>query len=254
MDNELWIKESFDKYNMPEWNCPICQKGLLKIVKDKFQFEETVESVNFHKLSYWEYEFTSYVFNGLLFCSNCSDHISFLGKGSVNLLTNQDNDGNCCDYEWVDVFYPVAFYPPLHLFKISNECPEIIKEEIISSFSLYWNDLPSCANKIRSALELIMNEQKVKKERVGNGKVYTISLHNRIEEFKIANPVVAEYLLAIKWIGNVGSHLGDLKRQDLIDAYQLLEYSLNKLYDDNERKLNNLSSEIIRNKGTRKII
>jgi len=68
----------------------------------------------------------------------------------------------------------------------------------------------------------------------------------------LIKPDIADFLLAIKWIGNTGSHTGKLERIDVLEAYELLELSLNKLYDDTEIKLSKISKEIIKRKGTRK--
>jgi hypothetical protein len=55
--------------------------------------------------------------------------------------------------------------------------------------------------------------------------------------------------MAIKWIGNKGSHLGGIEKNDLLDAYELLEYSLNKLYNDPSKRLDKIAKRIIKRKG-----
>ncbi len=98
-----------------------------------------------------------------------------------------------------------------------------------------------------------MNEQGVNKTfltRRRKRKKYT--LHDRIEEFKKKNKEVADYLLAIKWIGNTGSHPGELEKEDILEAYQLLEHSLLSLYDNKEERLRKISKEINSRKGVRK--
>ena len=39
---------------------------------------------------------------------------------------------------------------------------------------------------------------------------------------------------------------------DILEAYELLEHSINKLFDDTEYKLKKMTKEIIKRKGTRK--
>lgn len=183
---------------------------------------------------------------------NCNDFLSFLGRGGVDHDHYYDNHHNEYIEEYNDVFYPLHFYPPLNLFKISKGCPEDIKNEIIDSFGLFWNDLPSCANKIRTSLEMLMNQQKVKRTFIQGGKRKNLSLHKRIEDFKVTKPGIAEFLLAIKWIGNAGSHTGTLEKIDVLEAYELLEHSLNKLFDDTEDNLKKITKEINKRKGKRK--
>ena len=62
---------------------------------------------------------------------------------------------------------------------------------------------------------------------------------------------VAEHLLAIKWIGNSGSHVGELSQKDLLDGFELVEYALEKLYSKNEERLNQMTKEINKRKGPR---
>jgi hypothetical protein len=79
----------------------------------------------------------------------------------------------------------------------------------------------------------------------------TTTLHKKIEAFRQIKPEVGDHLLAIKWIGNSGSHAAILTKKDLLDAYELMEFSLQQLYRDRERRLNRLSQEINLQKGPR---
>lgn len=246
MDLKLWLKESCSKNTTPGWSCPTCEKGFLNIHKDQFHFKETQLSKSWHSHDDWEPEYTQYRFHGTLVCNNCDDFVAFLGIGRV---TQDYYDGGM---NYKEVFFPKTFYPALKIFKIHETCPEDIRNEIEDSFGLFWNDLKSCANKIRISLELLMNFQKVKKTKTVGGKRKSLSLHERIEEFRSSNPIIADYLLAIKWIGNVGSHVGELEKIDILETYELLEHSLNELFEGKEKKLKKISKEINKRKGKRK--
>jgi len=252
MDTKIWHKTTFSKESLPLWNCPHCHNGILKLADGKSHFEETESSKDGHKEDYWEPEFIRYVFSGFLECSTCHELVAFVGDGQIEHDGFYDHENDIYMEDYGDVFTPIYFSPALQIFKIPNNCPNDINKEINSSFSLFWNDLPSCANKIRTSLEMIMDQQKVKKSYVSGGKRRALSLHKRIENFKLIKPDIADFLLAIKWIGNTGSHTGKLERIDVLEAYELLELSLNKLYDDTEIKLSKISKEIIKRKGTRK--
>ncbi|MDO9209663.1 MAG: DUF4145 domain-containing protein, partial [Deltaproteobacteria bacterium] len=89
------------------------------------------------------------------------------------------------------------------------------------SFALAWQDFSSAGNKVRVAIEDLIEELSPGL----NGK-----LHNKLEAFKKVNPEVADMLMAVKWIGNAGSHTSDLKECDLAVAYQVMEEVLRKLY------------------------
>lgn len=91
---------------------------------------------------------------------------------------------------------------------------------------------------------MLMNQQNVKKTIILKHKRKVLSLHRRIEEYKRINTEIADYLLAIKWIGNEGSHTRKLGKIDILETYELLEFSLDKLFDNKENKMKKLSKEI----------
>lgn len=96
-----------------------------------------------------------------------------------------------------------------------------------------------------------MNELKVKKFEIKKNKRNPINLHKRIESY--SNLYVKEHLLAIKWIGNLGSNKDNsLETVDIIDTYRLLEFALNKLYNNDEKNINKIAKQINKNKGKRK--
>jgi hypothetical protein len=79
-----------------------------------------------------------------------------------------------------------------------------------------------------------------------------LSLHKRIEIYEKTNPEVSSFLLAIKWIGNAGSHFSDVKNDDVLDAYELLEFSLDQLFTDKKDNLIKMRDEINQTKKPRK--
>ncbi|MEO6884584.1 MAG: DUF4145 domain-containing protein [Bacteroidia bacterium] len=247
MKKEIWLKTNFADKKTPDWICPYCNSGILKL--DTFKKSETALSRSYHSDDGWEPEFSRYTFSGSLICQNCNEFVSFLGDGSEEFSSDYDNRD---DYHEINysLYSPVYFHPTLQLFELNSNCPIAIERVINESFALYWNDLTSCVNKIRVSLELLMDEFKVKKILVNKRKKQQrLSLHHRIEEFKNVKPEIAEYLLAIKWIGNAGSHIGTLEKIDILETYELLELSLNKLYDDTEKKLKKIAKEINKRKG-----
>ena len=128
-----------------------------------------------------------------------------------------DEEGN--EYSIVT---PLSYYPAPHLIHIPASCPEEIKAILIQSFGLYWVDPGSCANKIRIAIEVLMSHYQIEGEK----------LHNRIVRFSAVNAKVSNYLLAIKWIGNAGSHYSKVTKPAILDAYELLEYAIEILFND----------------------
>ncbi|MGG9972763.1 DUF4145 domain-containing protein [Ferruginibacter sp. SUN002] len=248
MELNIWTKRHFTADSKIEWPCPNCNNKTLEIVKTKFHEEETAASKKYRKENEdWEPEWIDLVFSGQL---TCNDIIFFTGTGSPEHSGYYDYKADSYNEGWTNTFTPSFFQPSIPIFKIPDNCSKELTAEIRHSFKLFWCDLPSCANRIRVALEILMNEQGVKKYEIKNGKRIPINLHKRIEQYN--HPEIKDLLLAIKWIGNSGSHNGTLETIDIVEAFRLLEFSLNKLYNDETKELKKITKEIIKRKGARK--
>jgi hypothetical protein len=132
--------------------------------------------------------------------------------------------------DWCREFEPTLMYPAPPLFPIPKTCPEVVATHLKKAFALVWRDAGSSANRLRAAAEALLTEKKVPRMVANNnGKKERLSLHARIERFKQADAHSAEYLLAIKWIGNVGSHsnLDELLSTDLLDGLSCSSTSWN---------------------------
>lgn len=252
MNLQDWNHTQFHDDTKLTWPCPNCNSAALTFSKSNVLIDETPETKEMQNDEYWEFEWMKYNVSGALFCNNCKNQTMFSGTAHVHHYQGYDQFTEEQEEEYYRVYEPEFFSPTLNLFLIPEKCPENVKKEIVSSFRLFWIDLSSCANKIRVSLEILLDTQKVKKISTKGGKKSRIKLHDRILEFKKKNNEVGSYLEAIKWIGNSGSHVGVLERIDLLEAYELLEFSLQKLYNDKETKIKKITSEIIARKGTRK--
>jgi hypothetical protein len=144
------------------------------------------------------------------------------------------------------VYYPTHFQPELYLFSLSPSVTDNVRSLVIKSFGHFWYDLDACANKIRQALENLVEE----KNGVGD------SLDKQIRSLaSTLGTAVTDTMLALKHIGNDGSHAGRaFTKDEILDAYSLLEDLLNLLYPDateKERKAK-LVQTINSNKGLKK--
>jgi hypothetical protein len=133
-------------------------------------------------------------------------------------------------------FFPTCFEPTLLLFSCSPTTPPQVVDGLEQAFRLYWINPAAGANIIRTVLERIMDDQSIPSD----------ILHNRLELFKQNNPVNGDRLLAVKWIGNSGSHNNDLQRGDMLDGFGLLAKVLSELYPDTNKnqELDNITNEI----------
>lgn len=251
MNSQFWLQNSFIKDNIPTWHCPKCQMGILQLDKNQFFNGETSESLSMRNHDAWDFEWIETKFTGILKCNNskCNEIIVFSGYGEVEHFQYNTPLGEYHE-EYENQFYATYFNPPLNLFILPPNLSKEISLEIKSAFSLYWQDSSSCANKIRVAVEMILNEKKIQKIKISKKKKrIKLTLHERIDKFEQKEPEIASHLRALKWIGNFGSHVEKLTKKDLVNAFEILEFAIEKLYTDKSKKIKQLSKNINRRKG-----
>ncbi len=232
-----WEKE-FTLDKVPLWTCPFCNQGQLFGNKDTIQVNESENSKKLRDDISWEPIWVSGSFGGVLKCINphCRESTQILGEMITYDETDYNEYGDQTNIYYTQYLLPSAFFPTLHIFPIHVDVPEKIKIAIIETFKLYWIDLASCANKIRTVVEFILDEQNIPKtgilKKKKKKKESNLSLNDRIELFKKEKPEEAGFMMAIKWIGNEGSHnLTTLKQDDVLNAYEMLDHVIIKLYE-----------------------
>jgi len=248
----IW-KNSFSTTAVPEWTCPTCEKGVLQALKKDYTVVESPSSKEARQHEAWEPEWISGHFTGLLKCSNevCADRIVIVGEMSMTEEPDYEDEyeGSGYGFKVVEVLSPTYFFPHLKIFQIHTDVPDEIKDAINNSFKLYWVDTASCANKIRVVIELIMDEQKIQSTYIERRKRKIYSLHKRIEFFKVKKPDEGDLFMAIKWIGNSGSHKNeDLTKDDLLDAYEILSHVTSKLYEKTTKRIKQMTKKINKRK------
>ena len=76
-----------------------------------------------------------------------------------------------------------------------------------------------------------------------------LDLHSRIVEFSKTNTDVGDTLLAVKWIGNDGSHDSALELEDVLLGAEILDAAITALYDKSADDLKAKVRAINRRKG-----
>lgn len=100
------------------------------------------------------------------------------------------------------------------------------------------------------AVELLLDALRIKKLTINkHGKRMRLCLHDRIVSMKSKYPTVHNKLLAIKWLGNEGSHPGTLTRDLVFDALDIFESVLDKLYSKHPMTIEKLVHAVNLRKG-----
>lgn len=230
--------------------CPRCKKGLMKENEEKSHNLKDIKIAEPHfALEYNMHESSEKLRSSLYECeqSDCDGELVLIEeeKGELN---PKNQPFYVFEYEPYIYKRTIKYMnPSVDIIEIPNQLDEKMSEILRSSFILFWIDEDSCGNKIRSAIEKLLDIQKVNKTTINKkGKRQKLNLHQRIEKFKDKKAEIAKYLLALKWIGNQGSHNGKYKltKSELIDAYEILELSLADLYDKTRVNVDKLTKKI----------
>lgn len=153
------------------------------------------------------------------------------------------------DVEFVPRFFVEA--PPI--FSIPDQCPNVVIRELGQAFALVWADVGSSGNRLRSAVEALLDDQKVPRRKLNKTKrkMRPLNLHERINEFRKKQPEAADLLEAVKWLGNAGSHasLMKLSWDDLLDGFELFEHVIDLIYVGRAEKMKRRAKKINKQKG-----
>jgi hypothetical protein len=250
MNRALWIGSISENYCSP-WHCPCCHKGTVVLVPKSLLHEETVESLRSHKDPEFEPEWISYSFTARGKCSHvaCQQKFAIAGQGGVSPEYTTD-DG---DWEYEDYFLPKYCFPMPHIIELPQKCPEDITKELTGAFSLFWADRPACAGRIRVSLESLMNHLGVPtKKKASNGRYFELTLHARIDAYAAKDPRIGSQLMALKWLGNTGSHKGDVSKTDILDAFEILEHALGEILDKRSERVATLAKKLVKKHGRKK--
>lgn len=168
----------------------------------------------------WDPDWIRGSFTGVLRCpaKGCGEDVLLVGDMKVDFAVDRR-----VQYE---DFYQLKFaLPALHLVSIPERCPESVGLQLKQASAVLWSDPGAAATRLRFAIEELMTAQGIP-----GGAGQANSLDNRIRAFKATHPAAVESLLAVKWIGNQGTHTASLTVSDVLDDVELLEHALNQIY------------------------
>jgi hypothetical protein len=245
------FKLPFRLKNTPAWTCPTCGKGILKIKIGSFQKSELRRSRESQANDSWEPEWIENVYSCLLICSEekCKEAIASSGIGSVDWDIILDEKGEP-DQVYEEYFLPKYFEPNLKLIQIPDKCPESVAILLNESFKLFFSSPSAATNSIRAAIEELLTELKIKRFVVKNGKRKFVTLHQRITLLPAKYSQLKEMIIAIKWLGNAGSHgHGKITMDDVMDAYELTEHIIEEIYSPKTKKLKVIAKKVNKKKG-----
>lgn len=249
MKRFLWTQTLGEHY-APSWPCPACAKGVLALVPKSLVHKETVASKRAHGDDEWDPELITYAFTAWLKCNHapCGQEVAVSGIGGAEAVYDPE-DG---DMSWSSYFIPKFCWPMPDIFELPAKCPDEVKTQLRAGFALFWSDQAAAASRVRVALERLMDHLGVQRRRKDkNGKFVEMPLHQRIEVFQKGEANIGSQLMALKWLGNTGSHEGQVSRDDVLDAFEILEHALVELIDQRTAKVAALARKLAKKHARR---
>lgn len=206
-----------------ELTCPECGHYL--------RFEETnCQIKSGAEAKYLAPDEMHHSFTAILTCKNaeCSLPVCCCGIVDAHLPNDEPSKGE----EYISLYKPQFFHPHLNLFKIPDECPTSVTDCLTASFKLFFCDPSASGLHLRITIERLLDDQKVPSTTINTlEESRSLNLHQRIKKFKKGNPELGLMLMGIKWLGNDAGHKATLVHADIVNAYDILRYIIDELYE-----------------------
>ncbi|ELE9752954.1 MULTISPECIES: DUF4145 domain-containing protein [Enterobacter] len=234
------ISGAFFKDMQVEWPCPECGQKTLQIITESFVLNDTHGTIKYGGEDWFEPEMHTSIFSCMARCSRrqCGEVVACSGKSGWEQEWDEETHNNEY-YQW---HKPYSFYPSLHPFELPEKCPTEIAEPLEASFSIFLIQPGAAANLIRISVERMLTAMGVA-ERNDNDK--RINLHRRLGMLPALYQTFSGPLMAIKFLGNAGSHTYDgVKTGDIEVAFEIMEYVVNDLFSGRKESLEVLTKRL----------
>lgn len=239
--------------SLPDISCPTCARGLLHKTGD-FNTHRSGESrqAEHEDPEGFEPDWVVGVFIGILSCATpgCWESVAVAGN-----FETVDNPDRRAKEQWMERYRLTYLRPAPQIVACPPQTPLAVRSAAEAAAAVIWIDAPGAGNRLRVAVEELLTHQRIplgtlvtKQNRPAKKRV-RLTTHARIELFAVRDPDVAEVLLAIKWLGNAGSHESGMSVEDVLEAAQMLSHALRLLYDPSDADLRRRAALINKRKG-----
>lgn len=185
-------------------------------------------------------------FSGWLRCAGCDERVAVSGDWCVDydIITNVTEEYG----SYYDAYRLRYAWPPLRLVAAPEGASESVIAAAKAAGALVWADPSAAASRLRIAVEEFLTALRIPRFTRGAGR-RRLTTHTRIDRLATTRPEMAEALMAVKWIGNDGSHEGDLDVEDVLDGAQMFEHALSLKYGGEQDRIIKRIQDVNRSKG-----
>jgi len=238
--------ESQEKF--PVLKCPFCDEGNLKITdSNKICFTNVKSQKHYDIVGEPTVLIGEFAYE--LLCDNTECGEKGIVVGKTDTIENGYDDG--IDNETGDVLhsgfetykrkYRIEYITiPINLITIPESIDKDLEMNIQSSYNLFWTDLNSCGNRLRTVVELLLDkigqpQEKKLNTRIENLKKDTSNKYNNF----------AEKFDVIRLLGNESTHnFATIDKNDVIKLYEVIEYCIGEIYSTKHDDIELLTTEL----------
>ncbi|MEP9390378.1 DUF4145 domain-containing protein [Mesorhizobium sp. KR9-304] len=233
----LWV-QYFDPDAIPDLPCPECRRGNLMLDKKNLLIKTPDHPDHIRNHPDWEPDWDNGIFTCVLVCGSkkCGSSVTMSGNyvWVPGYIAELDTDG------FMPFLEPKTMYPGSPLIEIPKQTPASVADAIKQSFVAYWGDRGAAANRLRISVERIMDEESIPAKG---------TLFDRIELFGKKHTAEKDTLDALRKVGNLGSHDGEVSREALLDAYEAYQYWLSNFYEAYPKHIAGIVKKLNSTKG-----
>jgi hypothetical protein len=242
------LGEWFHENQFPTILCGVCQDAYLAL--EKVSTIEHAASVEARANEDWDPEWISGLHISKMKCGNpkCKSIATTTGEYRVVFDVIIDEEGRPQqDYSKELKINYITPSSPLILKRV--DYPIGITQLLEEASAIALVSPGAAANRIRTGIDELLNVQKVTKSRSTKKGRERLSTHERIKIFNVKNAEVSDILLAVKWIGNNGTHGDSITLTEVLDGAELFAHALDRLYNKNHITLAKKAKKINARKG-----
>jgi hypothetical protein len=233
----------------PDLACLVCNRGALEI--SSFTEFESKDSADDRVGAETEEGPKRGFFHGELTCSRapCGNRYVVAGEWARG-TDNPDEEIDDLDSYDPDLFGLTVRHilPPLPLISLPDRTPDQVAVLVGSCSSVLLSDPNAGAGRIRTAIEALLDQQGIRK--TGDSRTERLSAHARLKLLSQKNglaSVAAEYLLAVKLLGNEGAHERlPVPLSKVLEGVEFFARTIEILYDPRDAELARKVAEINR--------
>lgn len=239
--------ETSDEF--PKLKCPFCISGNLLADKSiNISFTNKTSQKMYDVTGEETYLMGEYSYR--LICDNnkCKENGIVVGKSDIvengydnGLDSETGEELHSPGWNYTNRYRIDYISIPVNLIELPENLDRELEKNIKSSYNLFWSDLNSCGNRLRTVVELLLDKIGVGKRKNLYDRIIILKEDpdNRYHQF-------GDIFDAIRMLGNKSTHnYNTVDKDDIVELYQVIEFCIDKVYSTRENDIKEITSKMI---------